>query len=123
MHLLKVDIRDYRLKVMNRHFMALLDDYHLLNSHYRELQIHHQDLKRDYEKLMNRFVCRKTLITESCANLERLGKGLSGLYSQIRFQTKPMDPICLTAQKLNEIPLGPSVRFMRYLESLATIYE
>lgn len=123
MHLIKVDIRDYRLKVMNRHFIALLDDYHLLNSHYRELQIQHQDLKRDYEKLMNRFICRKTLITESCANLERLDKGLSGLYSQIRFQIKPMDPICLTAQKLNEVPLGPSIRFMRYLESLATIYE
>ena len=123
MHLIKGDIRDYRLKVMNQHFMALLDDYHLLNSHYRELQIQHQDLKREYEKLTNRFVCRKTLIAKSCEDIERLDRGLSELYSQIRFQFKPTDLVCITAQKLTEIPLGSYMQFLRYFESLATIYE
>ena len=108
---------------MNQHFMALLDDYHLLNSHYRELQIQHQDLKREYEKLTNRFVCRKTLIAKSCEDIERLDRGLSELYSQIRFQFKPTDLVCITAQKLTEIPLGSCMQFLRYFESLATIYE
>ena len=108
---------------MNTHFMALLDDYHLLNSHYRDLQIQYQDLKRDYEKLTNRLVSRKNTVLSGHKSLVQMQKGLSGLYGQIRLHFKPTDPLCASAQVLNELPISDCIRLLLYLESLITIYE
>ena len=108
---------------MNTHFMALLDDYHSLNSHYRDLQIQNQDLKRDYEKLINRLISRKDTVLTGHKNLAQMQRVLSELSGQIRLHFKPTDPLCTNVQLLSEIPMSDCIQLLLYLESLISIYE